>query len=61
MSSIHYVSFVDGACHSSWNLSSAAWALFAPDGKLIELQGICLSRTTNNIAEYSAIIELLLE
>ena len=61
MSSNHYVGFADGAFHSTWNLSSTAWALFSPDGELINLQGICLGRTTNNIVEYSAIIELLLD
>ena len=61
MSSNHYVNFADGACRSTRNLSSAAWALFAPDGELITLQGICLGRTTNNITEYSAVIELLSE
>ena len=59
MSLNHYVDFVDGACCSTRNLSSATWALFAPDGKLINLQGIYLGWTTNNIAEYSAVIELL--
>lgn len=61
MSSSHYLSFVDGACRSTWNLSSAAWALFSPDGELIDLQGICPCQTNNNIAEYNAIIELLSE
>lgn len=28
---------------------------------MIDLQGICLGRTTNNISEYSAVIKLLLE
>ena len=59
MSSDHYVGFADGACHSTRNLSSATWALFAPDGELINLQGIFLGQTTNNVAEYSAVIELL--
>ena len=53
--------FSDGACRSMQNLSSAAWALFAPDGELVDLQGIFLGRTTNNIVEYSAVIELLSE
>ena len=35
--------------------------LYDPNGKLTNLQGICLGRTTNNIIEYSAVIELLSE
>lgn len=38
----HYANFADGACRSTHNLSSTAWALFAPNGKLVYLQGICL-------------------
>ena len=61
MSSNHYVGFADGASCSTRNLSSAAWALFSPNVELINLQGICLGRTTDNIDEYSAVIELLSE
>ena len=35
------------------------WALFSPNGELINLQGICLGQTTNNISKYNAMIELL--
>lgn len=38
-----------------------AWAIYDPNGELIDLQGICPSRTTNNIVEYSAVIELFSE
>ena len=41
------------------NLSSAAWAIFTLNGELLSFQGICSSRLTNNIVEYSALIELL--
>jgi len=61
MLSSHYLGFADGTCHSIRNFSSTTWALFAPDGELIDLQGICLSRTTNNIVEYSVVIELFSE
>ena len=56
-----YVRFTDGACRSTRNLSSAAWVIYDPHGELIDLQGVCLGRTTNNVAEYSAVIELLAE
>ena len=53
--------FVDGACCSTQNLSSATWVIYDPNGELIKLQGIYVGRTTNNIVEYSVVIELLLE
>ena len=60
--SIHpFVGFADGASRSTMNLSSTAWVIYDPAGELIDLQGVCLGRTTNNIAEYSAVLELLTE
>ena len=56
-----YVSFADGACRSTRNLSSTAWVIYDPHGELIDLQGVYLGRTTNNVAEYCAVIELLTE
>ena len=35
--------------------------IYDPHGELIDLQGVCLGRTTNNVVEYSAVIELLAE
>ena len=61
MSSAPYVGFADGACRSTCNLSSAAWVIYDPHEELLELQGVCLGHTTNNVAEYSAVIELLAE
>ena len=51
----------NGASRSTQNLSSAAWVIYDPAGELIDLQGICLGKTTNNVIEYSAVIELLTE
>lgn len=59
MSSNHYVSIADGACHSTRNLSFIALASYDSNGELVKLQGICLGWTTNNHIEYSAVIELL--
>lgn len=61
MSSAPYVGFGDGACRSTCNLSSVAWVIYDPRGELIDLQGVCLGHTTNNVAEYSAVIELRAE
>ena len=61
MSVTPHIGFIDGAFHSTRNISSMAWAIYDPNGELIDLQGIYLGRTTNNIAEYSAVIEPLSE
>jgi len=61
MSVSPHIGFADGACRSTLNLSSATWAIYDPHGELIDLQGICLGQTTNNITEYSTIIDLLSE
>jgi ribonuclease HI len=59
--SLPYIGFADGASRSTRNLASAAWAIYAPTNELISLRGICLGRATNNIAEYSAVVELLVD
>jgi ribonuclease HI len=60
-SSLPYIGFADGASCSTQNLASAAWAIYAPTNELVSLRGVCLGRATNNIAEYSAIIKLLID
>jgi ribonuclease HI len=60
-SSLPYIGFTDGASHSTRNLASAAWEIYAPTNKLISLRGVCLGYETNNIAEYSIVIELLVD
>jgi ribonuclease HI len=54
-----FVGYADGASRSSRNLSSAAWAIFNPSGELVSFRGVCIGRSTKNIVEYSALIELL--
>ena len=61
MSISPYVSFVDGASCNTMNLSLVGWVIYNPVGELINLQGICIGPTKNNVAEYSAILELLTE
>lgn len=56
-----HVGFTDGACRNTQNISLTAWTICDPHVELIDLQGICLGQTTNNISEYSAVIELLSE
>jgi ribonuclease HI len=56
-----YIGFTDGASRSTRNLDSATWAIYAPTNEIISLRGVCLGRATNNIAEYSTVIELLVD
>ena len=60
-SSLPYIGFADGASHSTQNLASSAWAIYAPTNELVSLQGVCLGHATNNIAEYSTVIKLLID
>ena len=61
MSITPFFGFADGASCSTKNLSSAAWVIYDPASELVDLQGVCLGPTTNNIAEYNFILELLNE
>ena len=56
-----YVGFTDGASRSTKSLSSTVLVIYNPTGELINLQGICLGQNTNNVAEYSVVLELLTE
>jgi ribonuclease HI len=53
--------FADGSSCHTLNLSYAAWVIYEPSGQLLSSGSTCLGPSTNNIAEYSAIIELLLD
>ena len=61
MSITPFVGFADGASRNTRNLSSAAWVIYNLAGELVKLQGVCLGPATNNITEYSAVLELLTE
>ena len=59
MESTVYIGFADGAsCHTQ-NSTSVAWVILTPTGQVLYLGGICLQPSSNNVVEYSAIIELL--
>jgi ribonuclease HI len=60
-SSLPYISFADGASRITQNLASTAWAIYAPTDELISLHDVFLGRATNNITEYNAVIELLID
>jgi ribonuclease HI len=54
-----YVGFTDGASRHTQRLSSIAWVIFTPTGQLVSSGGACLGEATNNVVEYSVVIELL--
>ena len=59
--SIIYIGFADGASHHTLNLVFATWVIYDPFGQLLSSSSTCLGPSTNNIAEYSAIVEVLLD
>ena len=54
-----FIGYADGASRHTRRLSSTAWVIFTPQGQLLSSRGICLGDPTNNVAEYSTVIELL--
>jgi ribonuclease HI len=54
-----FIGYVDGASRHTWKLASTTWVIFTPQGQLLSSGGIFLGDTTNNVAEYSAVIEFL--
>jgi ribonuclease HI len=59
MESSVYLGFSNGAIHHTWNLASSSWVFYLPEGLLVSSSGIFLGPSTNNVAEYSVVIELL--
>jgi ribonuclease HI len=54
-----FIGYVEGASRNTWRLASIAWVIFTPQGQLLSSGGICLGNTTNNVPEYSVVIEFL--
>ena len=54
-----HIRFADGASRHTQNSASAAWVIYTPTGHVLSSGGICLRPSSNNVAEYSAVIELL--
>ena len=53
--------YADGANHGSQNIASITWVIFTRENKVLSLGGSFLGLVTNNVAEYSTSIELLVE
>jgi hypothetical protein len=54
-----YIGFVDGTIPHTQNLSFTAWVIYLPLGQVVASGGAFLGPKTNNVAKYSAMIELL--
>ena len=54
-----YIGFMDGASHHTQHFASAAWVIYNPMGQVLSSGGVCLWPSSNNVAEYSIVIELL--
>ena len=59
MESSAYIGFADGASHHTKYSASAAWVIYTPMGQALSSGGVCLRPSSNNVVEYSTIIELL--
>ena len=56
-----YVGYTDDANHHTQNLASAAWVIYTATGQVLSSRVVCLHPSSNDIAEYSVMIELLLD
>ena len=54
-----YVGYTVSASRHTQNSASTTWVIYTPTGQVLSSGGICLWPSLNNVAEYSAIIELL--
>ena len=59
MESSTYIGFADGASHHTQHSASATWVIYTPMGQVLSSRGVCLRPSSNNVVEYSVIIELL--
>ena len=59
MESSSYIGFNDGTSRHTQNSDSAAWVIYTPTGHVLSSGGICLQTSSNNVVEYSVVIELL--
>ena len=59
MESSAFIGFTDGASLHTQHSASIAWVIYTPMGQVLSSRGVCLWASSNNVAEYSAVIELL--
>ncbi len=56
-----YEGYMDGASRHTRNITFAAWILYSPASGLVSSSGAFLGLATNNVAQYSVVIEILVE
>ena len=54
-----YLGYDDGATHHTQDIASSSWVIYTPEGHVVSLGGVCLQPSSNNVAEYSVVIEIL--
>ena len=59
MSTEWFVGFVDGTTHHTCNLDLVKWVIYSSSWQLVASRGAFLGPTTNNVAEYRAVIDFL--
>ena len=59
MESSIYIGFTDGTSRHNQSSASAAWVIYTTTSQVLSSGGICLRPSSNNVAEYSVVIELL--
>ena len=59
MESSIYIGFTDGASHHTQHLASTSWVIYTLMCQVLSLGGVCLWPSSNNVAKYSVIIDLL--
>ena len=60
LGSIH-IGYADGASRHTRNLAATTWVIYLPSSQLLSSGGSCFGPATNNLAEYSVVIELLID
>ena len=56
-----YFRFTDGASWHTRNVASATWVIYYPFGQLMVSRGVCIDRASNNIVEYTVVLNFLPE
>ena len=59
MESFIYIGFTNGASLHTQNLALTAWVIYTPTSQVFSSGGVCLRPLSNNVAEYSVVIDLL--
>ena len=53
--------FANGASRHTCNLASVAWVIHYPSRQFLVLRGVCIGPNLNNVAKYTAVVNLLSE